>query len=51
MVIDAKKKKKIHLKLSPEYLNVGLLEVVRPSGKQVLPHLLVKVASIGDEGT
>lgn len=31
------------------YLNVGLLQVVRPSSEQVLPHLLFKVASIGDE--
>lgn len=31
------------------YLNVGLLQVVRPSGEQVLPHLLFKVAGVGDE--
>lgn len=31
------------------YLNVGLLQVVGPSGEQVLPHLLLKVAGIGDE--
>lgn len=32
------------------YLNVGLLQVVRPSGEQVLSHLLFKVTSIGNEG-
>lgn len=31
------------------YLNVGLLQVVRPSSEQVLSHLLFKVASIGNE--
>lgn len=31
------------------YLNVGLLQVVGPSGEQVLSHLLLKVAGIGDE--
>ncbi len=31
------------------YLNVGLLQVVRPGSEQVLSHLLVEVASIGDE--
>lgn len=31
------------------YLNVGLLQVVRPRSEQVLSHLLLKVASIGNE--
>lgn len=31
------------------YLDVGLLKVVGPSGEQVLPHLLLKVAGVGDE--
>lgn len=31
------------------YLNVGLLQMVRPSGEQVLPHLLFEVTSIGNE--
>lgn len=31
------------------YLNVGLLQVVGPSGEQVLSHLLLKVAGVGDE--
>lgn len=31
------------------YLNVGLLQVVRPSSEQVLSHLLLKVAGIGNE--
>lgn len=33
------------------YLNVGLLQVMRPSSEQVLPHLLFKVAGIGDESS
>lgn len=32
------------------YLDVGLLQVMRPSGEQVLPHLLLKVAGVRDEG-
>lgn len=32
-----------------KYLNVGLLQVVRPGSEQVLSHLLFKVASIGNE--
>lgn len=31
------------------YLNVGLLQVVRPGGEQVLSHLLFKVTGIGNE--
>lgn len=34
---------------SINYLNVGLLQVVRPRREQVLPHLLFKVAGIGNE--
>lgn len=32
-----------------KYLNVGLLQVMRPSSEQVLSHLLIKVASVGNE--
>lgn len=38
-----------HLYLSFNYLNVGLLQVVRPRGEQILSHLLLKVAGIGNE--
>lgn len=32
------------------YLNIGLLEMVRPSSEQVLSHLLFKVAGVGNKG-
>lgn len=32
------------------YLDVGLLEVVGPGGKQVLAHLLVEVTCVSDKG-
>lgn len=35
--------------ISLKYLNVGLLQVMRPCSEQVLPHLLLKVASISNE--
>lgn len=37
------------LDLTFKYLNVGLLQVMRPSGEQVLSHLLVKVAGVSNE--
>lgn len=33
------------------YLNVGLLEVMRPGGEEVLSHLLIKITSIRNEGS
>lgn len=33
-----------------QYLDVGLLQVMGPGGEQVLAHLLVEVACVGDEG-
>lgn len=38
-----------HVEWSRKYLNVGLLQVMRPCSEQVLPHLLFKVAGIRDE--
>lgn len=32
------------------YLNVGLLQVMRPGGEEVLSHLLVKITSVSHEG-
>lgn len=33
------------------YLNISLLQVMRPSGEQVLSHLLFKVSGVGDESS
>lgn len=39
------------LKVSVDsYLDVGLLEVMGPGGKQVLAHLLVEVTCVSDKG-
>lgn len=37
--------------LGGQYLNVGLLQMMGPGGEEVLTHLLVKIASIGNEGS